>query len=513
MNTPKWLNDAIFYNLYPQSFYDSNNDGIGDIKGICEKLDYIKDLGVTAIWINPIYISPFKDAGYDVTDFYKVAPRYGTNDDFKNLCKEAKKRDLRVILDLVAGHTSTECEWFKKSARADENEYTNRYIWADTNEGRGDGRFITGWSDRDASFLINYYYCQPALNYGYKVVTAPWQLPMDHPECMKMRDELLNIMDYWCDLGADGFRVDMASSLVKNDPDGSGIKEIWKYLKDRFKEKHPEGVLISEWSLPKRAIPAGFDIDFMIHFNTRGYSSLFRHEEGTNITKDWIGKSYFRSEGEGNINDFLDDYLEQYNLTKEEGFIALPTGNHDLQRISLGRDTTDLKIAYTFLLTMPGVPFIYYGDEIGMKNMTNLPSKEGGYARTGARTPMQWGDGKNHGFSTSDTPYLPVDDSMDAPTVEEQKNDENSLLNYTKKLIKIRRDNKDLHAAEGFEILEAGYPLVYKRGKIVVVINPKDDSVTVNVDGAKECIATVNASLENGVLSTFGKGAAIIMCK
>ncbi|MBO5197272.1 MAG: glycosylase [Lachnospiraceae bacterium] len=512
MNNPKWLNDAVIYNIYPQSFYDTNGDGIGDLKGICEKLDYIQEMGFTAIWLNPIYESPFKDAGYDVADFYKVAPRYGTNEDFRILCEEAKKRDIKVIMDLVAGHTSTECEWFKKSALPQKNEYSNRYIWTDSVWNTGDGRkFISGWSDRDGCYMTNFFYCQPALNYGYKQVTAPWQLPMDHPDCMAMRQELLNIMDYWCDLGANGFRVDMASSLVKEDPDGEGIREIWSDLKTRFRAKHPDGVLIAEWSFPKDAIAAGFDIDFMIHFGTKAYTTLFRYEKGTNQSEAWIGNSYFRAEGKGDIQEFLDIYLEHYNEVKGKGYIAIPTGNHDMQRVSMGRDMTDLKIAYTFLLTMPGVPFVYYGDEIGMQYIKGLPSKEGGFNRTGARTPMQWNQGKNKGFSTGDELYLPVDASADAPTVAEQEADPNSLLNYVKKLIEVRKATPDLCADGEFEVVSAGYPFVYRRGNVLVIVNPKDEAVKVPAANAKECLIGVNAGLCGETVTISGKGAAVII--
>ena len=126
MIEPKWLEKAVFYNIYPQSFYDTNADGIGDLNGVCEKLDYISYMGFNAIWLNPFYESPFNDAGYDVTDFYKVAPRYGTNEDFEKLCEKAHEKGIKICVDLVAGHTSMECEWFKKSCESEKNEYSNR---------------------------------------------------------------------------------------------------------------------------------------------------------------------------------------------------------------------------------------------------------------------------------------------------------------------------------------------------------------------------------------------------
>lgn len=507
MQNPSWLRDAVFYNIYPQSFYDTNGDGIGDLNGIREKLDYIADMGFTAIWLNPVYESPFRDAGYDVTDFYKIAPRYGTNEDFRLLCEAAHARGIRVVMDLVAGHTSLECEWFQKSALPERNEYSDRYIWS-SSVWKSANSYISGYSDRDGCYRINFFYCQPALNYGHKIIKHPWELPMDHPACMATRQEMLNVMDFWSALGCDGFRVDMASSLVKNDPDGEGIRELWQDMKGRFKAKHPDSVLIAEWGSPKEAIPAGFDVDFLLHFNNQAYTTLFRHEKDTNQSDSWIGDSYFRPAGKGDFRAFLDIYLDHYNATKGRGYIAIPTGNHDMHRISLLRDGDDLKIAYTFLMTMPGIPFVYYGDEIGMAYLQGIPSKEGAYNRTGARTPMQWDGGKNKGFSTGDSLYLPVDDRSDAPTVAAQMDDPNSLLSYTKKLIALRKTTPALYSDE-FEVLADGYPLVYRRGDVTVIIQPKDAPAEVTVgDGVLLC--GVNAVLDGGCVRLDGKGAAVV---
>ena len=164
----KWLKDAVFYEIYPQTFYDTNGDGIGDFNGIIEKLDYIKSLGCNALWINPCFDSPFKDAGYDVRDYKKVAPRYGTNNDLYRLFGEAHKRGIHVLLDLVPGHTSEEHEWFKQSQKAEKNEFSNRYIWTDFCFQRADGLgFIGGESERSGTYILNFFKCQPALNYGF----------------------------------------------------------------------------------------------------------------------------------------------------------------------------------------------------------------------------------------------------------------------------------------------------------------------------------------------------------
>lgn len=514
MKQPSWLKNAVFYNIYPQSFYDTNGDGIGDLNGITEKLPYIRDMGFDAIWLNPFYESPFRDAGYDVTDFYQVAPRYGTNADFYHLCKEAKKLGIHVVVDLVAGHTSLECEWFQRSADAEPNEYSNRYIWTDSVWKKDSHRFISGYSDRDGCYMANFFYCQPALNYGYYKPDPkkPWQLPLDHPDCLATRKALWNIMEYWIALGADGFRVDMAQSLVKNDENYAGVKTLWQEFRKKFDEKYPECVLISEWSYPEHAIEAGFHIDFLIHFNLGAYTTLFRHEEGTAINQNWLGHSYFRKDGKGTLGLFMREYMEQYEKTKGKGYISIPSGNHDIPRLSFYRDEADMKAALAFVLTMPGIPFVYYGDEIGMRFQPDLRSKEGAYYRTGARTPMQWENGKNLGFSTSDTPYLPVDSAPDAPTVEAQEKDEHSILNFVKKLNALRHTHTALSADGEFIPLTENYPLVFRRydknETITVAINPSDRTYKMGAGNPRTLLAE-NARIENGVAELGSRGILI----
>ena len=173
----QWLKDAVFYEIYPQSFYDTNRDGIGDINGIIEKLDYIESLGCNALWINPCFDSPFHDAGYDVRDYKKVAPRYGTNNDLYRLFSEAHSKGIRVLLDLVPGHTSEEHPWFQASQSADQpNEFSNRYIWTDRwFAGCADLPYIAGEAERSGTYIINFFKCQPALNYGFLKPREPWQ--------------------------------------------------------------------------------------------------------------------------------------------------------------------------------------------------------------------------------------------------------------------------------------------------------------------------------------------------
>ena len=488
MNKVKWLDNAVFYNIFPPSYYDTNGDGIGDLNGIREKLSYIQYMGFNALWLNPFYASPFRDAGYDVSDFYKVAPRYGTNDDFVALCKQAHEMGIKVCIDLVGGHTSIDHPWFQESAKPEPNEFTHRYIWTDDWCKDPKINFVGGYSDRNGCYMHNFFYVQPALNYGFAKIDDPaWQLPMDDPRCRATKQALLDIMDFWINLGCDGFRVDQAPLYVKNDPDGSGNRKFWNEIRAIFDEKYPEHVLIAEWGDPAAALPAGYHVDFLTHCYYKAYTSLLRADKNRNVYDGFPGASFFDEEGDGDIQNFLEDYLELRRKTENLGYIAIPTGNHDLPRYSIGRSDALLKVICAFVMTMPGVPFVYYGDEIGMRYNRNIHSKEGGYNRTGSRTPMQWTPGKNLGFSEgrSEDLYLPVDASSDAPNVEDQLADENSLLHTVKKLVDLRKTQSALLADGAWEILDygnKGYPLVYLRsGKCIVALNPTGREYTISL--------------------------------
>ncbi len=508
-----WLKNAVVYEIYPQSFYDANGDGIGDLQGIVEKLDYIEGMGFTAIWLNPINSSTFRDAGYDVTDFYDVAPRYGTLEDYKQLCEEAHKRGMKVIFDLVAGHTSIEHPWFIKSAKAEKNEYTNRYIWTDDTFDNDEG--IAGYSERNGNYITNFFWSQPALNYGYAHPDPEkkWQLPVTHPDCVSTKNELKNIIAFWMDLGVDAFRVDMAQSLIKGDDNEKETNELWHEIRDFMKNKNPDCLLISEWGIPTKAINAGFDLDFLLHCGTSAYTSLFRHERGRNTTRLFVGHSYFNKDGKGNINEYLDRFVYDLKNVENKGYIGQITGNHDIPRIAYGRTTEEIKAVMAFLFTMPGVPFVYYGDEIGMDYIKNLPSKEGGYNRTGSRTPMQWNKEKNCGFSESDDIYLPTDNPENAPNVADQEKDANSLLNFVKCLINLHKSNECLWADGKFNVLRVGYPFVFERydgkNKIVVAINPSEYSYNVTLPDFEEVLVNQNVQVKDNCVEMNGVSVLI----
>jgi glycosidase len=508
---PGWLHQAVFYQIYPQTFYDSDGDGIGDLKGIIQKLDYVKSLGVDGIWINPFFKSPFNDAGYDISDYYQVAPRYGTNDDAKRLFEEAHKRGLRILFDFVASYTSIENPWFQASATQEPNRYSNWYIWSDNvwiNPPKAYfDLFIKGYGRRNGQFMRNFYWCQPALNYGFVQPQEKWQLPIDHPDVLAMRAEMKKVLRYWMDMGADGFRADMAGALVKNahvtEQDSSfgtrdrGTMQFWTEIRELMDREYPNAFMVSEWSYPESALEAGFHADFYHWF--AGYNDLLQKESWRILNGYSEGHSFFDKEGKGNIKSFLDLYMQQYVKTKGKGYISLPLGNHDIARINVNRSDRDLEMIFAFSLAMPGVPFVYYGNEIGMRQLYDLPHVEGAYKpRAGARTPMQWASGKNLGFSNADAEkiYLPVDASTDAPTVAAQQSDPNSLLNKIRKLIHLRKTNSALAAyAEFVPVVygEGTYPFVFARaaGKEIVlaIFNPSERTenarFTLNV-GAKD---------------------------
>lgn len=486
---PRWIEDAVFYQIYPQSFQDTDGDGIGDIQGIINRLDYIHSLGCNTIWLNPCFHSAFMDAGYDVIDFYRVAPRYGTNDDLRRLFDEAHTRGMKVVLDLVAGHSSDQSLWFKYSQKREQNAYTDRYIWTNDSTICPD-RFVKGNFERNGTYRKNYFDCQPALNYGYGELDPnhPWEQPVTAPGPTATRLELMHIMDYWMQMGCDGFRVDMAGSLVKNDPNLCGTTALWQGIRTHFQQLYPDGILLAEWSNPQKALKVGFMMDFIIHFGRTGYRELMFNEVGT-YRRDTC---YFDVQGKGNPDLYIRNLYECLEVAGNRGHLCIPTGNHDFQRIRCGRRDTEeqVRTAITFFLTQPGVPCIYYGDEIGMRFIDGLPNKEGSLLsagnRAGSRTPMQWDATLGAGFSTAppDNFYLPLDSLTDRPNVATQEMDSTSQLHFVRRLLKLRQEYPALACRGEIEFFQNGkdaYPMVYERRKngqrILICINPSGREV------------------------------------
>ena len=534
---------SVTLRLVIPSYMDSDGNGIGDLPGITSKIDYLQSLGITALWLNPIYVSGWQDGGYDVIDFYKVDPRFGTNTDLVDLADALHQRGMKLCLDLVAGHTSDKNEWFLQSKSGKDLRYSDYYIWTDeiTDAEKEQikrryeapdpsastiGRFVEANAPRAKYYEKNFYESQPALNYGYANPdpTHPWEQPVTAPGPRATRQELKSIMEFWFSKGVDGFRVDLASSLVKNDPDKKEVSKLWQEMRQWRDQNFPDRALIAEWFNPEQSLPAGFDIDFY-RIGGRGASAinLFRLNTTNAFGGGNMPKAYFDRAGQGEVKGFVAAFDKTYTNTREVGYLSLPTGNHDSERMSQDpRTMQDLKVAMTFLLTLPGTPFIYYGDEIGMKQQFGLPSKEGSNARSGCRTPMQWSNNETAGFSSAsvDKLYLPVATEHGTITVEAEEKDPNSLLNYVKGLLKLRSQSEALNNDGSWNYVgnvEQPYPMVYRRSSdyedYIVALNPSGKKVkaTINSQGASVATIVYNTGKGTYKIQPKGKGDTITL--
>jgi alpha-glucosidase len=526
----EWLAEAILYEIYPQSFADSNGDGIGDFRGVLDHLDHLEWLGVNTIWFNPCFDSPFVDAGYDVRDYLRVAPRYGTNDDLVELVAEARRRGIRVVLDLVAGHTSIEHEWFQRELHADGPDPAgDRYIWCETPPPpTGDhlvGRpaWVPSPGPRPGFYLKNFFDEQPALNFGWARCPddEPWRQPVDAPGPLRNRAALRDIISYWLDRGVAGFRVDMAFSLVKDDPGHVETVALWRELRGWLDDAYPDAVLIPEGTEPRTDGPLAFHADFFLVIKTE-HASLF--DNGFAGVLPWTDHApcYFDADGRGTARRFVDGF-ERAREADAERLVLLASADHDYDRMSTGPRTVEqLGVAYTFLFTWATVPGLYYGDEIGMRYLPDAPDVEGAvcnpaYNRAGCRTPMQWDDSPNAGFSTApaDRLYLPIDPDPDRPHVAAQRNDPTSVLHRVRELIGIRRTEPALHPHASTRVLHDGYPLAFVRGdELLVVLNPSATEVTLDLGdiGTRvgEQLFGDGVTVEDGIARVKAFGHAIV---
>ena len=524
---PKWLKDAVIYHIYPTSYMDSNGDGMGDLNGIRQRLDYISSMGFNCIWMSPCFVSAWEDGGYDILDYYKVDARFGTNEDLFALFKEAHQKGIKVLLDLVAGHTSDKHPWFKEACKAERNQYSDYFIWtegkdsmpstADVNNSKS--KWVDNNHPRNGYFMKNYFDIQPALNYGYYKPNPAneWEDDYNAPGPKAVREELKKIIAYWCDHGADGFRVDMASSLVKGDNENrDGVIRLWNEIFAWYNAKYPENIMLSEWANPQQSLTSGFNIDLLIHNNIGGkiYRPLFCE------TDDYSNPTitYFHPEGKGSLRKPMEIYTEVYNIFRKiGGYASLPTCSHDIWRLTrLNRSTAEeQKIALTFFLTLPAPPIVYYGEEIGMRNIESTRPKEGSFSsrdRTPCRTPMQWNKTPNAGFSTVEDNtklYLPIDQLSDYPNVAEQQSDPNSVLNYVKGLISLRSKTPALGTAGEWKYvgdMDNPYPMIYSRTlgeeKYVVVFNPTKREVSGSI-----------ASMGKKAEWIYGNNRKLVKCK
>ena len=499
-----WWKEAVVYQIYPRSFKDSDGDGVGDLKGIISKLDYVKSLGVDAVWLNPIYASPNDDNGYDISNYREIMKDFGTMKDFDLLLKEMHSRGIKLIMDLVVNHSSDEHEWFKQARSSRTNPYRNYYHWWPAEKGKPPYRWSFFDVNSDAwkfDSLTNSYYLhyfsrkQPDLN---------WENP-------KLRNEVYDIMKYWADKGIDGFRMDAFQFASKDTtwpelPKGYE-KNVIKYyglgphLHEYIKEMNKE--VLSKYDIMTVAEGAGSSPNEALDFvdPQRKELNIAYHFEGVDVGK--------------NISEFgLEKYKAIYSrydsVFAEKGWLSIFLANHDQPRMvnKFGNDAPEFreassKMLTTFILSMRGTAFYYNGDELGMTNIKfnsindyndvgtknkYLEIKNNGgdttayvelqklTSRDNGRTPFQWDTTTNAGFTTG-TPWLKVNTNYKYINVATEINDKNSPLNYFKKMIQLRKNNKELFVYGKYELIDKANPNVFAytrtsaKEKILILLN------------------------------------------
>lgn len=527
-----WLHDAVLYEVYPQSFADSDGDGVGDLRGVIARLDHIASLGVDTLWFNPCFASPFVDAGYDVSDYLRIAPRYGGNDDMVELVEQARRRGIRVLLDLVAGHTSVEHAWFQRELHADgPDPEGDRYVWCEQLPGwewpsgvPGTPAWVRSPGPRPGWYLKNFYDEQPALNFGWTRTdpAEPWRSAPDDPGPRRNVQALKDVMAFWFERGVAGFRVDMAFSLVKDDTDAMRGRRrtvgVWREVRQWLDGTWPDAVIVPEGTEPRTDAEPAFHADFFLVIHAE-HASLFDNHAAGVLPFQPAREPFFDAAGRGSTEVFLAgwDAAKQVDPARP---VLMATADHDFDRLRCGPRTPEqLGVALAFLLTWGTVPCIYYGDEIGMRYVPGLPDVEGAvcnpaYNRAGCRTPMQWDDAPNAGFSAADPSrlYLPVDPDPGRPTVAAQEHDPGSTLNLVRRLVALRRSTPALSAASSTRVLHAGYPFAYLRGGThAVVVNPRREPASLDADvlaGATELLAD-GVSVAGGTVTTDGFGYGV----
>ena len=470
-----WWKEAVIYQIYPRSFMDSNGDGIGDLKGITSRLDYLKYLGVDVIWLSPVYQSPNDDNGYDISDYRDIMDEFGTMEDFDEMLAQAHKRGIRIVMDLVVNHTSDEHKWFMESRKSKDNPYRDYYIWR---EGKEDGSAPNNWGacfggpawehdeETDMYYLHLFSKKQPDLN---------WENP-------KVREEVFDMMTWWCDKGIDGFRMDVISMISKTEemPDGE--------VKDLYGNPNPYCVNgpkvhaylqeMNEKVLSKYDIMTVGETPAVTTELAKQYAGEDTHELNMVFQFEHV-------EGDGKYGKWTDEKVPLIRLKKimskwqtelyGKAWNSLFWDNHDQPRAvsRFGDDRPEhrevsAKMLATCLHMMQGSPYIYQGEELGMTNYpfrseeefrdiesvnaikewcdSGVVSKEDFWpcllkkSRDNARTPVQWDDTENAGFTTG-TPWIGVNPNYTEINAKAETADENSVFHYYKKLIALRKQN------------------------------------------------------------------------
>lgn len=445
-----WWQTGVIYQIYPRSFQDSNGDGVGDLKGIVKRLDYLKWLGITAIWISPIYPSPMADFGYDITDYTGIHPLFGTMDDFDDLLNEIHSRDMKLILDFVPNHTSDQHPWFIESKSSRDNPKRNWYLWHEAREsGAPPNNWLSvfggqawQWDEHTEQY---YYHAflkeQPDLN---------WRNP-------EVQQAMFSAMRYWLDRGVDGFRVDVMWHMIKDNqlrdnpvnPDYQPHMATYEQLLPVYSTDQPE---VHDIVKQMRAVLDEYDGRMMIGEIYLPIHKLVAYY-GVNNSGAHLPFNFMLISIPWDAR-FIAAAIDEYEgALPENGWPNWVLGNHDQPRITSRVGVQQARVAAMLLLTLRGTPTVYYGDEIGMKDVPipfeevqdpqglNMPDKN--LSRDPSRTPMQWSNDEHAGF-TDQKPWLRLDKTFSRQNVQMQKEDPYSILSFYRKLIMLRQREPSL---------------------------------------------------------------------
>jgi maltose alpha-D-glucosyltransferase/alpha-amylase len=469
---PHWYRDAVIYEVFVRGFYDSNDDGIGDLPGLIDQLDYLHWLGVNCLWLLPIFASPQRDGGYDISDFYAIQPEYGTVDDMRRLINEAHSRGIRVITDLVVNHTSDQHPWFQEARRSADSPKRDWYVWSDTTNRYEDARVIfvdsevSNWTfdpQAGAYFWHRFFSHQPDLNY-------------ENPE---VQQAMLDVISFWLGLGLDGLRLDAVPYLFEAEGTNcESLPETHQFLKRVRREvdaQFPDRLLLAEanqWPTDVRAyFGDGDECQMCFHFPLmpRMFMAL-RQEQRYPITEilaqtppippDCQWGIFLRNHDELTLEMVTDaerDYM--YAEYARDPRMKLNIGIRRRLAPLLGNGRRQMELLYGLLLSFPGTPILYYGDEIGMGDNLYVGDRDG------VRTPMQWNGDRNGGFSRADFAQLYLPPLMDplygyqACNVEQQQRSESSLLQWVRRFIRVRQAHP-VFGRGRFEVVEATNPSI-----------------------------------------------------
>ena len=529
----KWWKESVVYQIYPKSFKDSNGDGVGDIRGIIQKLDYLKELGVNVLWISPMLESPQDDNGYDISDYRRIYKEYGTMEDYEELLSEAHKRDIRILMDLVVNHTSDEHNWFVESRKSKDNPYRDYYIWKDP----VNGKEPNNWGGAFGGSAWEY---DPQTQMYYLHLFSKKQPDLNW-ENEKVRQEVYDMMTFWCEKGIDGFRMDVISMISKDQtfPDGEMNNSLYgdfgpycvhgprvhEFLQEMNREVlsrydimtvgETSGVTIEE--AQKYAGEAGKELNMVFQFE--------HVDNGSGDYGKWTTEKY-------DFKEFKRIMIKWQEELQGKAWNSLFLGNHDQPRSvsRFGNDNpayreTSAKMLATCLHMMQGTPYVYQGEELGMTNVyfdkledyrdiesinffTELT--EAGLmtpeymmkclmlrSRDNARTPMQWDDSEQAGFTDGES-WIKVNPNYKEINAAQQLEDPNSIFYYYQKLIRLRKE-KDIIVYGGFEPLYRDNEQIFayirrqEQEKLLTVCNFSDKNAEMEIPeefkGA-ECLIT-----------------------